>query len=165
MSVSDKERSFMVGFTPHLFISIIWGKTVNRVSSNISPSESNGGRKNWRGISPHMYSPHVSLSVSDGGGKDGWGDSPHTFRIIWGESRLIGRSTPHLWIRIWWGKKGNLPQIYLSVLDGEKECVMTVSLGEISITCDFLQNPPSWRAYFGSNPHVSLAENLTVFGR
>ena len=63
------------------------------------------------------------------------------------------------------GEKGELPQMYLSVLYGEKECVIAVSLRETAITRDFLQNPPSWRAYFGSNPHVSLAENLTVFGR
>ena len=63
------------------------------------------------------------------------------------------------------GRRGTPPQIYLSVLYGEKECVIAVLLRETAIMRDFLQNPPSWRASFGSNPPLSLAENLTVFGR
>ena len=144
LSVSDRERSFMVGFNPHHFISIRWGE-----------------RRLIGGFLPHL-----------------------SIRIKCREKRLKGDFPPHIFFSIWWvkdglwgdsplisesesdgGKKGNSPQIYLPELYVEKEWVIAVSLRETAIMRDFLQNPPSWMAYFGSNPHVSLAENLTVFGR
>ena len=139
--IKCREKRFKGDFPPYIFFSILW------VKDGL-----------W-GIRPTCLCQYPMV------GKNVDGGIPPYFQNKMEELRLIG-FPPHLWIRIrWGGKKGNSPQIYMSVLYGEKECVIAVSLREIAIIRDFLHNPPSWRAYFVSNPPVSLAENLTVFGR
>ena len=124
LSVSDRERSFMVGFNPHHFISIRWGK--RRLIGGFLPHLSiwiKFKEKRLKGdFPPHIFfsilwvkdglwgdTPHMSLSVSDGGKEGGWGDSPRYFQNKMGNWRLIGGFPPHLFIRIRWGEELEIP--------------------------------------------------------